>query len=84
MGLTGIDFHDWTKGGDVVTAVGRTCFKCGKECYDPSWMWWSGEEGGDEEGMIFLHLSCALKLQMDLNNDLHEYHKRTGTEPKST
>lgn len=77
--LTGPEFHDWTKSGDVVTAVGQRCFRCGSPCDDPGWTW-----AGETTDPIFLHLSCALKLQMDLNRDLHEYHRKTGTEPKST
>ena len=77
--LTGIEFHDWSKGSVVVSAVGQECFKCGKECYDTGWMW-SGETGQD----IWLHITCAQVLSQTLTHDLHTHRKKTGIEPKST
>jgi hypothetical protein len=77
--LTGPDFHDFSRGSVMPTAAGETCFLCGQSCSDPGWVW-----DGERTEPLFLHLSCALKLQMNINRDLAEYHKKTGTEPKST
>ncbi len=77
--LTGEEFHDSSKGDVVVYALGHTCFKCGKGCYDTGWMW-SGETGQE----IWMHLSCALVLSQTLYHDLYTYRKKTGIDPRST
>ena len=78
--LTGSALHDFGEGAVVVSAIGHPCFRCGSLLTeDPAWAW-----DGYRAGLLFLHISCALNLQMDINADLVRYRKATGIQPKST
>ena len=53
--------------GIAITAVGHSCFYCGRDLQDPAVVW-----VGEARDEIYLHPDCVIELTLRLFRDLLE------------